>query len=310
MRPGAYKVKDRLQDMDINHVERSLCFPSWIRFCGQVFLDAVVRGEDSDLALACVRAYNDWMIDEWAGESGGRLIPLPIVPLWDPVMAAEEIRRNANRGARAVTFSELPQHLGLPSLYAADGHWGPFLQACEDTGTVICVHIGSNSRRMETAPDSTVATQFSLLSLQSQMSLADWVFSGTLARYPGLKIAFSESQVGWIPFLLQRMDVVWRNHRESPIAQIPEYLDELPSHYAKDRIYGCIVEDDFGIQVRGGLGVAQLTFESDYPHLDSTWPNTRESAAEALADYSQEEVDMVIRDNAIRLFGLRDQLPR
>jgi hypothetical protein len=87
-------------------------------------------------------------------------------------------------------------------------------------------------------------------------------------------------------------------------------LDELPSHYAKDRIYGCIVEDDFGIQVRGGLGVAQLTFESDYPHLDSTWPNTRESAAEALADYSQEEVDMVIRDNAIRLFGLPDQLPR
>jgi predicted TIM-barrel fold metal-dependent hydrolase len=309
MRPGAYKIKDRLQDMDANHTERSLCFPSWIRFCGQVFLDAVVRGENAELALACVQAYNDWMIEEWAGESGGRLIPLPIVPLWDPLLAADEIVRNADRGARAVTFSELPQHLGLPSLYAADGHWSPFLSACHETETVICMHIGSNSRRMETAPDSSVATQFSLLSLQSQMSLTDWIYSGTLARFPRLKIAFSESQVGWMPFLLQRMDVVWKNHRDSPIAQIPAYLDEPPSHYVKDRIYGCIVEDDFGIEVRGGIGVGQLTFESDYPHLDSTWPHTREYAEKALSTYTQEEVNMVIRDNAIKLFGLPEHLP-
>jgi len=309
MRPGAYRIKDRLVDMDANHVERSLCFPSWVRFCGQVFLEAVERGEDPDLALACVRAYNDWMIEEWAGESGGRLIPLTIIPLWDPQLAAEEIRRNAERGARAVTFSELPQHLGLPSLYAADGHWDRFLTACSETGTVVCVHIGSNSRRVETAPDSIVATQFSLLSVESQMSLADWIFSGALPRFPGLKIAFSESQVGWMPFLLQRMDTVWENHRHSPVAGIPSYIDQPPSHYVKGRVFGCIVEDDFGIQVRGGIGIDQLTYESDYPHLDSTWPDTKAHAERALAGLTQDEVDKIIRDNAIKLFQLPATVP-
>jgi predicted TIM-barrel fold metal-dependent hydrolase len=311
MRAGCWQVGPRLADMDRNHVERSLCFPTFPRFCGQVFLQSVQWGEDRDLALACVRAYNDWMVDEWAGESGGRLIPLQIVPLWDPVLAGDEIRRNAARGVRGVTFSEQPQFLELPTLHDANRYWDPFLQACDDTGTVVCLHIGSSSRSPRSTDDSNVGANISLTSIASQYCMTDWLMSGALARFPNVKLAFSESQVGWMPFHIQRMDNVWKKFHNSPMVRMPKELSEPPSHYVRDRVFACIVDDDFGIDVRGGqLGVEQLTFESDYPHMDSSWPGTKEVAARALANYEQSEVDRVIRTNAIKLFGLQEQLAR
>jgi predicted TIM-barrel fold metal-dependent hydrolase len=306
MRPGCWQLKERLADMDENGVERSLCFPTFPRFCGQVFLEAVEkRKDDRSLALACVRAYNDWMVDEWCGESGGRMIPLEIVPLWDPQLAGEEIRRNAARGVRAVTFSEKPDYLGLPSLYNKDRHWDPFLQACDDTGTVICLHIGSASVSMKAAADSPAAASISLTSINSQFCMVDWIMSGTLARFPNLKLAFSESQVGWMPYSIQRMDIVWRKFHGTPIGNLDPAMTEMPSSYVKDRIFGCVVEDDLGLKTRS-IGVDQLTFESDYPHMDSSWPWTRTYAEKVMteAEYTQEEVDKVIRLNAIRLFGL------
>ena len=103
MRQGSYKLKERLEDMDTAGIEASLCFPTFPRFCGQTFYEA----KDKELAMLCVRAYNDWMVEEWCGESGGRMLPLCIVPLWDPVAAAAEVRRNAARGVHAVCFSEI-----------------------------------------------------------------------------------------------------------------------------------------------------------------------------------------------------------
>lgn len=156
MRPGCYDPVERLKDMDLNHVEASLCFPSFPRFCGQTFAEA----QDKDVALACVRAYNDWMVEEWCGGSGGRLIPLCLIPLWDVGLAVEEIRRNAARGVRAVTFSEIPTHLGLPSIHS--GYWDPFFAACQDTGTVVNMHIGSSSQMPAASPDAPPAVQASL----------------------------------------------------------------------------------------------------------------------------------------------------
>src|SRR5690349_12518278 len=123
MRDGCYDPKARIADMDDNWTEAQMCFPSFPRFCGQTFLEA----EDRDLALLCVKAYNDWMVEEWCGDSDGRLIPLIIIPLWDAQLAAEEIRRNAERGVRATCFSEIPPHLGLPSIHS--GEWDPFFAA-------------------------------------------------------------------------------------------------------------------------------------------------------------------------------------
>ena len=153
MRPGYYDPAARVADMDINHMERSLCFPNFIRFCGQIFHEA----KDKTLAMKGVKAYNDWMIEEWCGSSGGRLIPLCLVPFWDPKASAAEIRRNAGRGSRAITFPEMPHYLGLPSIYDPDGFWEPVWDACNETGTVVCMHIGSGSKLVESSPGAPMA---------------------------------------------------------------------------------------------------------------------------------------------------------
>jgi predicted TIM-barrel fold metal-dependent hydrolase len=139
--------------------------------------------------------------------------------------------------------------------------------------------------------------------------MTDWLMSGALARHRNLKLAFSESQVGWMPYHLQRMDVVWRKFHDSPIGQLPPELTEPPSAYVKGRLFGCVVEDDLGLRQRG-LGVDQLTFESDYPHMDSSWPTTSQYAARVLAEaeYTQEEANKVLRQNAIDLFDLPQTL--
>ena len=113
MRPGCYEPKARVADMTANHVEASLSFPTLPRFCGQTFYEA----SDRDLGLACVKAYNDFMVEEWCGDSDGALIPLIIIPLWDVDLAAAEVRRNAERGCHAVCFSEIAPNLGLPSIH-------------------------------------------------------------------------------------------------------------------------------------------------------------------------------------------------
>ena len=248
MRPGCYDGKARLADMDVNHVERSLCFPTFPRFCGQSFL----WGEDKDLALAGVRAYNDFMVDEWAGESGGRLIPLCLIPLWDAKLAAAEVRRNAARGVRAVAFSELPAALGLPSIHDLNRYWDPFFAACDETGTVLCIHIGSSSTVPITSPDAPPGVQISLTTVNSQLSMADWLLSGLLIRFPNLKIAYSESQIGWMPYLWERLDTLWR--KGNALIEMDPLITQPPSSYVPGRIFGCFFEDDFGMRARARSG--------------------------------------------------------
>ena len=178
MRPGCYDPKARLEDMDLDHVEASLCFPTMPRFCGQTFAEAT----DKDLALACVQAYNDWMVEEWCGDSGGRLIPLCLIPLWDVDLAVAEIQRNAARGVTAVAFSEIPSKLGLPTLHS--GYWEPFFNACNDTETLVCMHIGSSSQMPATSPDAPPAVPATLSFGNAMSSMADYLFSGVLVRNP------------------------------------------------------------------------------------------------------------------------------
>ena len=99
MRPGCYDPKARVDDLALSGVDGSLAFPTFPRFCGQTFME----GNDLELGLECVRAYNDWMIEDWCADSDGHLIPLCLMPLWDVELAVAEIRRNAGaRRARRV----------------------------------------------------------------------------------------------------------------------------------------------------------------------------------------------------------------
>jgi predicted TIM-barrel fold metal-dependent hydrolase len=298
MRPGCYEPKARVDDMELNHVDKSLCFPTFPRFCGQTFTEAA----DRELGLACVRAYNDWMVEEWCGDSGGRLVPLTIVPLWDAELAATEVRRNAERGVRAVCFSEIPPHLGLPSIHS--GEWDPFLAACEETSTVICMHIGSSSRMPATSGDAPVAVAATLSFNNAMASMSDWLFSGKLVQFPTLKLAYSEGQIGWIPYILERADTVWLEHRAW--GGVKDIVPEPPSTYYYRQVFGCFFRDQHGVDSIDVVGVDNVTFETDYPHTDSTWPHTKAVAEELMAGVPQDVVDKVMRDNALRMLSLDD----
>ncbi|HEY4397837.1 MAG TPA: amidohydrolase family protein [Acidimicrobiia bacterium] len=296
MRPGCYDPKARVDDMELNWVEASLSFPSFPRFCGQTFLEA----NDRELAEACVYAYNDWMVDEWCGDSGGRLIPLPIIPLWDAELAAAEVRRNASRGARAVCFSEIPAVLGLPSIHTGD--WDPFFAACAETGTVVCMHIGSSSKMPATSADAPVAVAATLSFGNAMSSLTDFLFSGVLVRFPDLKLAYSEGQIGWIPYILERADDVWLEHRAW--GGVRDIVPEPPSTYYYRQVFGCFFRDRHGIESLESVGVDNTTFETDYPHTDSTWPHTKKVAQELMAGLSDDVVHKLVRGNAIRMLEL------
>jgi predicted TIM-barrel fold metal-dependent hydrolase len=296
MRPGCYDPKARVDDMELNWVEASLSFPSFPRFCGQTFLEA----KDRELAEACVYAYNDWMVDEWCRDSGGRLIPLPIIPLWDAELAAAEVRRNASRGARAVCFSEIPAVLGLPSIHTGD--WDPFFAACAETRTVVCMHIGSSSKMPATSADAPVAVAATLSFGNAMSSLTDFLFSGVLVRFPDLKLAYSEGQIGWIPYILERADDVWLEHRAW--GGVREIVPEPPSTYYYRQVFGCFFRDRHGIESLESVGVDNTTFETDYPHTDSTWPHTKKVAQELMAGLPDDVVHKLVRGNAIRMLEL------
>ncbi|MEO5839702.1 MAG: amidohydrolase family protein [Acidimicrobiales bacterium] len=296
IRPGCFDPVERLKDMDINWTEASLCFPTFPRFCGQTFKEA----KDKEVALACVRAYNDWMVEEWCGDSGGRLIPLIIIPLWDVQLAVQEVERNAARGVRAVTFSELPAKLGLPSIHT--GYWDPFFAACADNGVVVNMHIGSSSSMATASPDAPPAVQITLSFNYALVSMCDYLFSGLFVRFPNLKVAYSEGQMGWIPFVLQRADDVWHEHRGW--AGVADALPEPPSTYFFSSVYACFFRDAFGIDVIDRIGPDNITFETDYPHTDTTWPDTKKIATEMLLGVPDTIVYKLLRGNAIKMLGL------
>jgi len=297
MRPGCYDVAARVADMAMNHVEASLCFPTFPRFCGQTFTEATT---DRDLGLACITAYNDWMVDEWCGDSGGVNIPLCLIPLWDAGLAAAEVRRNAERGVRAVCFSEIPPHLGLPSIHS--GYWDPFFAACADTSTVVCMHIGSSSKMPATSGDAPVAVAATLSFGNAMASLTDFLFSGVLVRFPDLRLAYSEGQIGWLPYVLERADDVWMEHRAW--GGVRDIVPDPPSTYYYRNVYGCFFRDRHGLESLDRVGVDNITFETDYPHTDSTWPDTKKVAADMMAGLPDDAVRKIVRGNAIRMLQL------
>jgi hypothetical protein len=203
MRPGCYQPAARVADMNQGHVLASMLFPSFPRYCGQVFHEAKDRG----LGLLCVQAWNDFILDELSDAYPGRFIPQMLIPLWDPTAAAAEVERTAARGAKSIAFSENATKLGLPSIHTK--HWDPLWRACEDAKFVVNMHVGSSSNLIRTSEDMPTLAFMAYSAAANQAgTLMDWLFSGVFVRFPGLKIALSEGSIGWIPYFLERAEQV------------------------------------------------------------------------------------------------------
>jgi predicted TIM-barrel fold metal-dependent hydrolase len=299
--PGAYQREARLSEMDRNHTDVSMCFPSVSRFCGQTFLER----KDKEVALLCVQSYNNWMIEEWcaAGTDPVRLVPLTLVPLWDVKLATAEVRRCAAKGAHAVSFPEGAPALGLPSIYS--DYWDPLLAACQETDTVLNLHVGSSSTRVTTAPDAPIDLAICFLFVNSQLAFADWLYSGTFERFPDLRVVLSEGQVGWMPFVTQRVDNTWQKCLEGnqPGGRRSQ---QLPSSLLEGHIFGSIFDDLQGLLSRDAVGMERIMIETDFPHKDSTYPHSEKVVSELVtaAGLNEREIQMLTRSNAIAVYGL------
>ena len=303
MRPGCYDIHERIRDMNVNGVLGSLNFPSFAGFTGQLFSTI----DDLDIGLELCQAYNDWHIDEWCGTYPGRMIPLAIPPVWDPNLMAAEVRRCAEKGCHAVTFSENPEKLGYPSFHT--DHWDPFWQACSETRTVVCLHIGSSSQLAITASDAPIDAMITLQPMNIVLCAADLLWSPVLRKFPDLRIALSEGGTGWVPYFLERADYVYQHHHQWTNQ---DFGEKLPSQVFNEQILTCFIDDAVGMEVRHHLNIDHIHWECDYPHSDSTWPNAPEMAMKYLEGLPREEIDKITHLNAMENFSYRpfDHIPR
>lgn len=291
MVPACYSVQDRVKAMDIDGVHAALLFPTWPRFAGTLFLQAT----DRDLALLCVRAWNDWMLDEWCAAEPTRFIPMTMIPLWDPGKAADEIRRCAAKGSRSITMCENPAPLGLPSFWT--GFWDPVFEAAQETGLVLSMHIGTSGSLVSPSPESTEPVSISLCGVNSMMACADLIFSGVLHRFPGTRIALSEGGAGWVPYLVERMDFTWERTRYETLR------GTRPSELFQQHFWACFIADETALTVRDLIGVDRLMWECDYPHNDCNWPDSRKIFEQVTASIPDDEVRMIAEQNARNLYN-------
>jgi predicted TIM-barrel fold metal-dependent hydrolase len=295
MRRGAWDIEARVADMDLNGVYASVNFPSFLPgFAGQ----RLQLGRDPALALATFRAWNDWHIEGWAGPHPERIIPCQIPWLLDPQLGAEEIRRNASRGFKAVTFSEAPHKLGLPSIHS--GYWDPMMAACAETGTVVNLHIGSSGTSPATSDDAPPDTVGVLFFGYAMFAAVDWLYSMIPVRFPDIKICMSEGGIGWVAGLLDRLDHMLSYH-DMYGTWTPD-IGLTPAEVLKRNFWFCAVEDPSSFVQRDRIGVGNILVESDYPHCDSTWPNTQSVVARDLAGLPDDDVAAITWRNASELY--------
>lgn len=309
MRRGCWDIHARIRDMDINGVYASLNFPSMLAgFAGQRFSQI----DDPVLGLAVMRAWNDWQLEEWAAAYPGRMIPCQLTWIIDPEIAAEEIRRNADRGFKAVTFSENPERLGLPSIHSR--FWDPFLAACEETETVLCLHVGSSSSTPTTSSDAPPDAAAALFPMSAWFTAVDWLYSKVALRYPDIKIVLSEGGITWVPALLDRLDHSFKYH-EFFGTWVGEEI--TPSELLRRNFWFCAIDDPTGFDVRHRIGIDHIMIESDYPHGDGTWPDTQAVIHRQIGHLPANEIAKITYGNAAALFnhplpsqvGLGDAFP-
>ena len=300
MRPGCYSAEARVRDMDIAGIWSSINFPSSIAgFCGSVFS----ASEDAELGLAVTCAWNDWIHEEWCTPYPERFLGLGLTWLADPALGALEIRRNATRGFRAVTLPELPHWLGYPEVHT--GYWDPILEACVDTETTVCLHVGSSGMLPLPTSGPRFEKNITLFPAVSLVAATEWLWSGVFQRFPTLKVVMSEGGIGWIPMLLDRLDYVMEHSGAG--GSLTWEGDLSPSDILLRNFWFCMLDDPSTLPVLGRIGSDRVMVEVDYPHSDSTWPDSQALLDRRFREggLSADDVANVTYRTAADVFGAR-----
>jgi uncharacterized protein len=289
-RAGAYHPTARLLDQDSQGVTGEIIYPGWL---------IVHSIPDFDLKVACIRAYNDWLFEEFCSYAPERLVGAAALPVGNgPIeVAIEEARKWADRGAK--TFL-LPQ--SVPGKAWGDAHFEPMWAALEEIGLPVGFHQAAG--QVAVFDDKTAPGVFWTVAIGNKISLG-WVFMQLVygavpERHPGLRFIMVEGGIGWIAFQLNTMDHMFSDHHRWTV---PE-LSLKPSEYFWRQFWATFEDDRPGILTLPLLDSSRLMWAGDYPHTEGNFPYAQEQVAHDFAGIDESTVRAMTHDNAVRLYGL------
>ena len=296
MLPGCYDPKERARDMLSQGVLASVNFPTLPRFGGMLF----TTFEDKVLAYECVKAWNDFILDEWCpGGPEGLFVPMIITTVWDPVLGEQEIRRCLEKGAKALCFVENGVPDGLPSFHTKDGFWDPIWRVCEEASLPVCLHIGSSGFMPIIDPQADFSSLIAVGNMGAMLAMVNLLLSGVCDRFPEIKMVWSEAGIGWIPSVLERCDR--QVDRNQYWAGKPSSLK--PSEIFQRNMFACMVEEPLGIKLFDMIGENNIVAETDYPHADTPFPYVQKAYSEVFEGIPDRVVEKVSHANAERIFN-------
>ena len=298
MRPGVYDPKERLLDMDLDGIDAQVCFPTLPGGANGTLIELA----DKEYAAALTSAYNDWLVDEWCAPDPERLLGLGILPLWDLNASADEVRRIAERGLKGVTLPSAPaSYAGVAPF--PDPAWDPVWEALSETGLPAEIHIATGKKdlgMLNPGAGSPAAVFVHLAPASNMTVVSTLLFSDILIRYPNLRFVSAESGIGWLPYFLERADYTYRKHRfwTGVESGIP------PSELFRQSILVNYISDKAGVELRHMIGIDNIMIGTDYPHTDTSWPDTQRVIKEQMGDIPDDERHKICAGNAVRIFHL------
>ncbi|MSQ61515.1 MAG: amidohydrolase [Dehalococcoidia bacterium] len=296
MRPGSFDPKARIQDLDLDGIYCQLIYPS-VTLAG-----AKTYSDDPELQVACVRAYNEWLA-EFCSYNPDRMYGLGIIPTVGVEAAVKELERCIDLGMRGAIISRFPNGGFDPSEEDA-----PFWDLCQSADFPVHIHIGSffrdegmsggvplTGRRFMGAAGSTKSGGMTFPVVE------DIIFSGILDDFPALKVVLVEANIGWIPTLLEQTDDMFLRYR---FWTGGADMKMLPSEYFYRNMYSTFMIDTVGMALRYRCGIGHAMWSTDYPHTGSDWPNSRVTLDRNFRGVPYNEIKMMARDNAVKLYKL------
>ena len=296
MRPGTYDWDQRINDMNANGNLSQMIFPTFAGFAGS----HLARLPDQKLVYAAIKAYNDYYVGDICNRYPGRFIPMGVLPTFNIEEAAKEVYRLGELGCRSITLPETPYGVGLPS-YSTD-YWDPVLKAMCDTNMVASLHIGGGFSLLQRPDTARMDDMIVLASAVSTICANDMILGGVIKKFPDLKVAMSEGGVGWVSFLLDRIERHLENQTWTGLDCLP--AGKTATEVWKSNFLACYITEPSALDSRNRIGVETIAWECDYPHSDSTWPTSPERFHKEItaSGCTDAEINMISHENTIRFF--------